>query len=168
MRVAPASAQATARLGQGKEQRKVAMDALFFKFLSRQDAFPGGGDFDQHTFPINALGFVEANQLAGFVDGGGGIERDTRVNLGRYAARNDFEDFAAEIDDQVVNDFGGKGGAVEPVAFIVGDGFFEQVFILIHLHGGKNEGWIGGGVPRCKLLHGGKITGIGHYGGDFF
>jgi len=44
-------------LGEGEEQREVAVDAFFFQFLRCADAFPCGGNFDEDAIAVDAVLF---------------------------------------------------------------------------------------------------------------
>ena len=46
-------------LREAEQQRQVAVDAFAFQHLGGADAFPGGGDLDQHALAADARGFVQ-------------------------------------------------------------------------------------------------------------
>ena len=58
-------------LGEGEEQRQVAMDAVLLLQLPRGlDAFPRGGQLDQDTLLADAFLLEHGDELPGFSDAG--------------------------------------------------------------------------------------------------
>jgi hypothetical protein len=55
---------------QAEEQRQVAVDAFLLQDLGGLDAFPGGGDLDQHALAADAGLVVLRDDVAGLLDGG--------------------------------------------------------------------------------------------------
>lgn len=80
-------------LGEGEEEGEVAVDAVFLKDFCGTDAFPGGGNFDQDAFAVDASFFVKGNEFAGFGCGGGGVEGEAGIDLSGDASGDDLEDF---------------------------------------------------------------------------
>jgi hypothetical protein len=137
------------------------VDAVFFEDLGGFDAFPGGGDFDEHAVAADAGFFVEGDDLAGFGDGGGGVEGEPGVHFGGDAAGDDFEDFETENDEEAVDDGGQRGGGAG-----VGDGLVEERGVGGHRGGFEDEGRVGGRVAGGEFLHGGEVAGVGDDDGE--
>jgi hypothetical protein len=79
-------------LGEAEEKGEVAVDAFLLQHFGGFDAFPGGGDLDEHAVATDAGFFVEGHDLAGLGDSGGGVEGQAGVDLGGDAAGDDFKD----------------------------------------------------------------------------
>ena len=131
-------------------------------------AFPCRGDLDEDAFARGAEFFVEADEVAGFFDGGLGVEREAGVHLGGDAAGDDLEDFAAEGDEEVVDDLAVECGAGERGVAVVGDGFFEERLVVGVLDGLVDQGGVRRGVLRREGADGFKIAGIGDDCGELF
>ncbi len=155
-------------LGEAEEEGQVAVDAFFLQDFGGFDAFPGGGDFDEDALAGDAGLFVHADEVAGFVDVGLGVEGEAGVDFGGDAAGDDFEDFEAEGDDEAVHDAVEEGGSGEGGGFAVCDGFFDEGFVFVFLGGLEDEGRVGGGVLGFVGLHGLEIAGVGYDGGVLF
>ena len=84
------------------------------ELLGGADAFPGAGDLDQDPLAVDAGLLVQADQPAGLGDGRLGVEAEAGVDLGRDAARDDLEDLAAEVDEQLVHERLGPGRSSPP------------------------------------------------------
>ncbi len=83
------------RLGEGEQQGEVGLDAGLFQLLGGADAFPGGGDLDQHTLAADAGLLVEADQPLAALDHRLGVERKACIHLGGDASGDQFEDLLA-------------------------------------------------------------------------
>ena len=150
-------------LGEAEEKGQIAVYALALEYFGGLDAFPSGGDFDQHAVLGDAGFFVEGDDLARFGEGAGGVEGKTRVHFGGDATGDDFEDFEAEDDEQAINDLIEAGGGTG-----VGDGFIEQGGILGHGGGLEDERGVGGRIARGEGLHALEVAGIGDDDGELF
>ncbi len=80
-------------LGKREQQRQVGLNAFFFQLLRRADAFPGGGDLDQHTVTANAGFVVQVDQTVRTLENGRFIERQAGIHLSGNTARYDFQNF---------------------------------------------------------------------------
>jgi hypothetical protein len=88
------------------------MDPFFFQFAHGDDPLPGGGEFDEDPFAVDAGGFIEGDEMAGFCDTAIDIEGEASVYFCGDSAGDDFQDFNAKIDKDFIE---GVGEAV--VAF---------------------------------------------------
>ncbi|AEK61271.1 conserved hypothetical protein [Collimonas fungivorans Ter331] len=147
------------RLRQGKQQGQVAMDASLLQHFGGPYAFPGRGDLDQHALAVDAGSFIQLDQGVSFVDAALGIEGQARIGFGGNPARDDFQDFLAEGDQQVVDDVGSRQLRV----FL--DCLAQQRLVFRLLHRFQDQRRIGGGVARRKCLDRLEIAGIGNDGG---
>ena len=94
----------THRLRERKEQRQIAFDSFLLQLLRRSDPFPGRGDFDQHALRFDPPLFVKLDQLARLRHRPFRVERITRIGFGRDAARNDLQNLAPKLDQQMLDD----------------------------------------------------------------
>ena len=133
----------------------------FCSCFGRVDPFPGGGDFDQHAFAIDPALLVKLDQLPAFVDRAFGIERKPRIGLGRDAARDDLENLAAELHEQIVDHVLDLRRAAKPAALAVGDHFLEQMTVLLLLRRGVNQARISRRILRLEILDRLEVAGIG-------
>ena len=69
------------RLSERKQEREVAVDALFLELFGGFDAFPGGSDFDQDPFAANACLFIKVDDVFRLCDGCFAIKREACVDL---------------------------------------------------------------------------------------
>ncbi len=68
------------------------MDAFLFANRGGLCAFPGRGDLDEHALAVDAELLVEADEVAGLLDGGFGVEGKAGVDFGGNATGDDVED----------------------------------------------------------------------------
>lgn len=117
-------------LGEGEEQREVAVD-LFVPELARGlDAFPSRGDFDEDALAGDAGFFVAGDERAGFGERAGGVEAEARIDFGGDAVGNDLENFEAEGDGEFVErDVEGTASA-GGFGLGVGDGAIDEVRVF--------------------------------------
>jgi hypothetical protein len=87
---------------QAEEQRQVAVNAFLLQHLGGANAFPRGSDLDEDAVAANACLVVFGNDLCGLRDGGFGVVRQARVDLGGDAAGNDGQNLLAEGDGQAL------------------------------------------------------------------
>ncbi len=66
------------------------MDAFTLKNLRGADAFPGGGDLDQHPFPANPALLVKFDEFFRLGHQRRGVKGQVRVGFGGNAAGNDL------------------------------------------------------------------------------
>jgi hypothetical protein len=113
-----------------------------------------------HALALHAGGFVQGDQFAALGDGGFGVERQRRVDLGRDAARHVFQDLGAEGDQQVVDDVLDRG------AVRLRHGLFQQRTVFRLLHRLQDQRRVGGGVLRRVGLDRLEVAGVGYHGGE--
>jgi hypothetical protein len=118
------------------------------------DALPGARDLDQHPLARDARFLVAREQPARFRDRAFGIERQARISFGRDPARDVAQDFAAEVDRQLLH---GRGG----VAAAARKRVLDKRAIARVLGGGKQERWVGGGVARLPACDGVDVAAVG-------
>ena len=94
------------RLREAEQQRHVAANPLLSQRVCGLNPFPRGRDFNQNPVAAITRFFVQADQLARFFDGRLRIERQPGVGFRRDVTRHDFQEFAAEADEQFVNRVG--------------------------------------------------------------
>jgi hypothetical protein len=152
-------------LGHAEEEGEVAMDAFFLQDFSGFDAFPGGGDLDQHALAIRASSFVEADDLAGLVEGGLGVKGETSVHFGADAAWDDLEDLLAKVNEDAVDHGIHQSIAGEAAALHVGHAFVDEAAILGLLCSSQNQRGVGGGVLGLVSLHGLEVACVCDYHG---
>lgn len=86
-------------LAETKEQGQVAVNAFIaLQFAGSLDTLPGGGNLDEDTLLVDTLGLVELDELLGLGLGGLLVKGQAGINLGRDAARYNFEDLCAKCD----------------------------------------------------------------------
>ena len=126
------------------------------------NAFPGRGHFDQHPVFGDALGLVHGDQAFAPGNRGSRIKTEPRIDLGRNPARNDGQDFAAEMHQQMVHHL------VQWPATVGGDFGVQQRRVFGFLYRFENQRGVGGGVlglVGAELL---EVTGVGDHGGVLF
>ena len=94
---------------------------------------------------------VKLDEMPAFGDQRGGVEGQVRVGFGGDAAGNDFQNFQAEQNHQIVEDVREQFLAGE-LGLVVGDGLVHEELIFRHLRGLENQRGIGGGVARRELF----------------
>ncbi len=139
----------------------------FSQHFARRDAFPGRGDLDQHPLPVDPLRFVKLDQLAAFIDRTLDVEREPRVRLSRDPTRNNLQNLAAELDQEVIHDVLDLRRAGEAGAFPIGQHLIEQMKILLFLRGGVNQARVGRGIARLEFANTLEVAGIGDHDGKF-
>ncbi len=108
---------------------------------------------------------VKLDEMPAFRDERVGVERQVRVGFGGDAAGNDFQNFQAEQNQQIVQHVRQQILAAE-LCLVVGDGLVHEELIFRHLRGLEDERRIGRGVARRELLERGEIAGVGDDGGE--
>ena len=116
-------------LAKREQQGQVAKDAIFFQFARRLDAFPGGGNLDQHALAGNAGLLVQGDQPAPAGDGGVAVKAQTGIDFRRDAARHHLQNFQAEAHQHCVDDIVQAGGLMR------GDRAFQQGRVIGLQHG---------------------------------
>ena len=147
-------------LAQGKQQREVAVDAAPLQPLCGADAFPRGGNLDEHALHRHALGLIQLDQALGAGVSGVFVKRQARVHFSGNAPRNQRQDFAAKAHQQPVGHF------VQRPAAMRCHGLRQQRRVFGLLHGLENERRVGGGVLRLKLRQLAKVARVGHHGSE--
>ena len=109
------------------------MDAFALQLGSRLDAFPGGGDLDQHAVAANACGLIERHQATGAGHGGSGVKRQACVDFSRDAAGHDLEDLQAKAHQHLVDDLALRRAPVG------GHGVGQQGRVVRLLHRLQNQ-----------------------------
>lgn len=89
-------------LGEAEKEGHIAMDPFFLKFLGGDDPFPGGGEFDEDPFAVDAGGFIEGDEVAGFGNAAVDVKGEAGVHFGRNSTGDDFEDFKAKVDEDLI------------------------------------------------------------------
>ena len=145
-------------LRQREQQGHVAADAFLFQDGGGADAFPGGGDLDQHALAGNAGVRIQGDQVAALGDCTFRVERQAGIDFGRDAAGDDLQDFLAKRDQQAVDDFG--IGGIRMVAH----GLFQQRLVFILLHGLQDQRRVRRRVARRVGLNRLEVAGVGHHG----
>ncbi len=145
-------------LAEREQQREVGVNAAQLQLARRLDAFPGGGDLDEHAVDVHAFGLVQLDQALGTCHGGRGIEGQARIDFSGDTARNGVQDLAAEAHQHAVHDL------VEAAALVLGHGGTHQRCVLGLLHRLEDERGIGGRIPRLELGQLVEVAGIGHHG----
>lgn len=72
---------------------------LLLEFTGGLDALPCRSDLDEDTLFLDADGVVEGDELLGLGLGALLVEGKTRIDLGGDTARDESEDFLAELDE---------------------------------------------------------------------
>ena len=157
---------ASNRLGHRKKEREVAVDSFFLADGCGLRAFPGRGDLNEDALARGAEFFVETDEVARLLDGGFDIEGKAGIDLGGNAAGDDREDFAAEGDEEVVDDLAVERGAGERAGAVVSDGFREERLVFGLLDGLENQRRIGRGVLRRVGADAFKVSRVGDDGGE--
>ena len=148
------------RLAEGEQQRQVAADAFLLELARRLDAFPGGGDLDQHPLARDARGLVQRDQAVRTRDRGGSVEAQARVDLGRDAARHHLQDLQAEAHQHLVDDL------VERAAAVRRHRLGQQRRVLGLLHRLQDQRRIGRRILRRELGELLEVAGVGDDGGE--
>jgi len=104
-----------------------------------------------NTYVDNAEGLLDGDLL---------VEGEAGVDLGGDLARDDLQDLATELDEQVVEGDVDLLGGVLAVLLAVGDSLVDELGVLGLLGGGEDEGGVGGGILRLVLANGGEVTGV--------
>ncbi len=146
-------------LSKRKQQRQVGLNAFFFQLLRCADAFPGGGDLDQHAVTAYASFVVQVDQTVRTLENRGFIERQTRIHLGGNTPRHDFENLLTYRHRKTV-----AGQADVTVAVL--HSLIQQRGIAWNRRRLEQQGRVSGGVLRLELGEGGEIAGIGYNGGE--
>jgi hypothetical protein len=115
-------------------------------------------DLDQHALARHAGRLVQMHQSQGAHDGGTGVERQTRVDLGGHASRYDLEDRAAEAHQQVVDHL------VHRLPVARRHGLRQQRRVSTLLHRLDDERRIGRRVARREARQLVEVAGIGDDG----
>lgn len=155
-------------LSEGEHEGEVAVDAFLLQDPGSLGAFPGRSDFDEDAFAREAFLFVKADEVAGFFESAGDIERKAGIDFGGDASGDDLEDLLAKGNEQIVDDFFGESFAGEIAGAVFGDGRLEEREILRELNRFVDESWIGRGVLRFVFFDRGEIAGVGDDGGELF
>ena len=90
------------------------------------------------------------------------VEREPRIHLRRDLARYYLENFAAELDKQVVDRGIYLLVDVTALAFTVRNRIVDELCVLGLLGGGEDEGRVGGRILRLVLLDRGEVTAVGN------
>jgi len=92
--------------------------------------------------------------VQGLVDRSLRVKREAGVDLGRYLARDDFEDFGAELDEQPVER--GVNLLVDAAAVLLGvrDRFVNQGRVLGLFGRREDEGGVRSGILGLVLSNG--------------
>ena len=149
-------------LGKREQQREVGVDALALQLCSGLNAFPGGGDLDEHTVDVDAFGLVQLNDALSARDGGAGVKAQAGIHFGGNATRHMLEDFAAKTHQQAVNHL------VHRAPLPLGHGVLEQRCVLRLLHRLEDQRRVGGGVLRTELGQLQKVASVGNHGSELF
>ena len=157
---------ATHCLRQRKHEREIAVDPFLFQYLARLNALPCRCDLDENAFLRNLPFFVKFDQLARFVDRAFHVERQTRVGFGRNTTRHDFQNFGAELNEQVIDDVFDLRRSAQSGFFSIGQHFVEQVKIFFFLGGGIDQTRVCRRITRLKLLDRFEIARVGNDNGE--
>ncbi len=122
-----------------KQQRQVAVNAFFLQLFRRTNAFPGGGNLDQHAGAGNTLILIQANQLAGFLNRSLSIKRQTRIHFSGNTARHVFQHFTANRHNQTVGSFFDLHGGIRREMFRLRNHGFQQRRIFRTGDGFENQ-----------------------------
>ena len=147
-------------LAEGKQQRQVGVDAPVFQAPGRFNAFPGGGDLDQHAINVYALGLIQLNDAFTPGEGGVAVKAQARIHLGRDPAGHSCQNLAAKSHQQAIHDF------IQCAAFEFADHAGHQWLVVRLLHRLQDQRRIGGGILRFELRQLLEVARIGNDGGE--
>ena len=116
-------------LAKCEQQGQVAKDAVLLQFARRLDAFPGGGDLDQHALAFYSSLLVQGDQPARPGHGGGAVKAQAGIDFRRDAARHDFQNLQAEAHQHCIDDIVQRGGCMR------GNCAFQQRRVIGLQHG---------------------------------
>ena len=153
-------------LGEGKQQRQVAVDAFFFQRLGGADPLPGGCQFDQDPRLINAHLLIQRHQMARLLDALLPVEGEPGVHLGGDPARNAFEDLRAKIDRQLIAGVSHLRFTAASLLFRPGDGVVNESAIGRQAGGLQQQGGVSGGIFRMIVANGFDVAAVGDHGGE--
>src|SRR5262249_11507008 len=139
-----------------------AVNAFASELFRGTYPFPRGGELNQDAFPRNTGLFVITDQLPGLGHGTFDIKTEAGIYFGRDSVRNDFEDFHAEPDGEVVH---GKSDALvgrqgAPFGFRLDT--LQDLLVLRHLRRFEEQAWVGGSVAWFVASNALKIAGVGY------
>ena len=126
------------------------------------NAFPCGSNFDEHTFTLDALRFVQGHDALGTRHGGGCVKAQTGIHFGGHTARDGGQNLATKAHQQAVN------LRVHRLVAVRCHGGFEQGQVLRLQHRFQNQRRIGGRVLRLKCAELLEVASVGHDGGELF
>ncbi len=144
------------------------MDPLAFEHFRRPDAFPSARDFDEHPLAVNALLFVQPNQLARFFDGARRVERQSGIGLRRNPSRHNLQNLNSKEHQEIVDDLIPQRRPLERRTFLPGDRAIHQRRIRRLRSGRQNQRRIGRRILRRILPHLLKVPRIGDDLGERF
>ena len=72
------------------------MYAALLQHLRGFNAFPRGGDLDQHAVNRYARGLIQLDNALAACEGGLGVKTQARINFSRHSARHDGQNFTAK------------------------------------------------------------------------
>jgi len=98
------------------------MNTMFtLQLLGSLNPLPRTRNLNQNPILLDPKLLVQLNDVQGFIDRGLFIEGEAGVYFGRYAARDDFEDFLAEFNEETVESGVDLVVYVAALFFAVGD-----------------------------------------------
>ena len=151
-------------LGEAEQQGHVAVDPFFFEDFRSFDPFPGGGELDQDPFSVDAGGFVEGDQMAGFFHAAFDVKGEAGVDFGGDASGDDFQDLKAKIDKDLVDDLLDGLLRILRMFFSPLDRFFDKKLIFRFGRSCKDEGRICRGIGGKIFFDLFKFSSIGDDG----
>ena len=153
-------------LGEGKQQRQVAVDPLFLQHLRGADPLPGGCQLDQDPRLINAHLLIQRHQMASLLDTFLAVEGEPGVHLGGDPSGNAFEDLRAKIDRQLIAGVSHLRFAAATLFFGPGDSVVDEAAIGRQAGGLQQQRGVGGGVFRMVVADGFDVSAVGDHRGE--
>jgi hypothetical protein len=144
-------------LGEGEQQRHVAVDALALELLGGADPFPGARQLHQHALARDAGFGVELDEAPRLGHRARGVEGKARVDLGRDPPRHVLQDLAAEEHEQPFQ--GGLGVTATAFERLLDQGAKARI-----LRCAEQQRRVGGGVLGPPAGDGVDVAGVGDHG----
>ena len=156
------------RLREAEEKSHVAMDLLSFEGFGGANPFPCRGEFDQDAAAGDACLFVEGDELFCFRDAPFCVVGEAGIDFCRDAAWDDFEDFEAEVYEELIEGPGEALFGVGRFSFSKGDRVGDEVGVFRLFGSGEDQRWVCRSISGVILFDFFEFASVGNDGGEFF